>query len=224
MLQGTPSQRALMDNFRCRHLLFSAANGSAHATCGDGKILKALVDGERFLKRFQASMSAATQQLVLDLLQNAFSSHVAFAVLGSVQSMSHEGARSMWRDGLQCHTAPSTSIRGVVEPHTQPESLMMASRVLEQQMAYSTEHDTQVAKEDCVAYPTSVRNGNAKLLQQIDMQSATQRVHHWSPLNEEVSFIYTQKDTSLCMFETPKDRHVFPWLEVNARFGVIDRL
>ena len=51
--QGTPEQQRLMSSFRCRQLLFSAANGSAHATCGDWKLLRALVDGERFLKRFQ---------------------------------------------------------------------------------------------------------------------------------------------------------------------------
>ena len=51
--QGTPEQQRLMSTFRCRQLLFSAANGSAHATCGDWKLLRALVDGERFLKRFQ---------------------------------------------------------------------------------------------------------------------------------------------------------------------------
>ncbi|CAJ1442403.1 unnamed protein product [Effrenium voratum] len=97
MLQGTPEQQHLMASFRCRQLLFSAANGSAHATCGDWKLLRALVDGERFLKRFQASMSAATQNLALDLLQNALSSRLAYAVLGSVQSLTHEGARIMWR-------------------------------------------------------------------------------------------------------------------------------
>ena len=51
--QGTLEQQRLMSTFRCRQLLFSAANGSAHATCGDWKLLRALVDGERFLKRFQ---------------------------------------------------------------------------------------------------------------------------------------------------------------------------
>ncbi|CAE7488727.1 unnamed protein product [Symbiodinium microadriaticum] len=121
MLQGTPEQQRLMGNFRCRQLLYSAANGSAHATCGDWKLLRALVDGERFLKRFQASMSAATQNLALDLLQNAMSSRLAYAVLGSVQSLTHQGARTMWRDGQHCPRAPSTSIRGVVEEHTIPD-------------------------------------------------------------------------------------------------------
>lgn len=223
MLQGTPKQQRLMDSFRCRQLLFSAANGSAHATCGDWKLLRALVDGERFLKRFQASMSAATQNLALDLLQNALSSRLAFAVLGSVQSLTHEGARKMWRDGQHCHRAPTTSIRGIVEPHTLPECLMMLSNVLLQQMDYSKHQDTQVAAEEAVAHPIGISNSNADHLKLVDMQSAPQRTHHWSPLNEEVKFLTTTKDEPLAMFDTPKDRHIFPWLEVNARFGVIDR-
>ena len=74
----------------------------------------------------QASMSAATQNLALDLLQNVLSSRLAYAVLGSVQSLTHEGARTMWRDGQHAH-APSTSMRGVVESHTLPECLMFVS-------------------------------------------------------------------------------------------------
>jgi len=223
MLQGTPEQQRLMGNFRCRQLLYSAANGSAHATCGDWKLLRALVDGERFLKRFQASMSAATQNLALDLLQNAMSSRLAYAVLGSVQSLTHQGARTMWRDGQHCPRAPSTSIRGVVEEHTIPECLMMLSNVILQQMDYSQRQDTQVAVEEAVAHPTSIRNANADLLRQVDIRSAIQRTHHWSPLREEVLFLMTAKDDPLGMFDAPKDRHVFPWLEVNARFGVIER-
>lgn len=222
MLQGTPEQQRLMSSFRCRQLLFSAANGSAHATCGDWKLLRALVDGERFLKRFQASMSAATQNLALDLLQNALSSRLAYAVLGSVQSLTHEGARTMWRDGQHAH-APSTSMRGVVESHTLPECLMFVSNIILQQMDYSQRQDTQVAVEEAVAYPTSIRNANAELLKRVDMRSAIQRTHHWSPLHEEVLFLTTSGDDPLAMFDTPKDRHVFPWLEVNTRFGVIQR-
>jgi hypothetical protein len=164
MLQGTPHQQALMETFRCRQLLFSAANGSAHATCGDWKLLRALIDGERFLKRFQASMSAATQGLALDMLQNLMSSRIAYAVLGSVQSLTHEGARRMWRDGQHCHRAPTTSIRAITEPHTLPECLIMLLNVLNQQMDYSKHHDTQVAVEEAVAHPTSIRNANSELL------------------------------------------------------------
>ena len=35
--------------------------------------------------------------------------------------------------------------------------------------------------------------------------------------------ITTERDVERCVFYAPKDRHVFPWVEVNARFGVIER-
>ena len=148
------------------------------------------------------------------------------------------------------------------------------SNIILQQMDYSQRQDTQVAVEEAVAYPTSIRNANAELLKRVDMRSAIQRTHHWSPLHEEVLgrcmylewsqkghiwkfeticigyhwitlgfckpvrklfrmgrrglhgqvlFLTTSGDDPLAMFDTPKDRHVFPWLEVNTRFGVIQR-
>merc|ERR1712012_636473 len=107
---------------------------------------------------------------------------------------------------------------------TQPECLLMLSNVLRKQMEYSAEHDTQVAVEECVASPIGIKNANAELLSRIDMRSAVQRTHHWSPLKEDVTFLATRRDDPLAMFDTPKDRHVFPWLEVNARFGIITRV
>ena len=60
------------------------------------------------------------------------------------------------------------------------------SNIILQQMDYSQRQDTQVAVEEAVAYPTSIRNANAELLKRVDMRSAIQRTHHWSPLHEEV--------------------------------------
>jgi hypothetical protein len=47
------------------------------------------------------------------------------------------------------------------------------------------------------------------------------RTHHWSPLKEEVEFIRTPRDHNLATFDCAKDRHIFPWVDVNARFGFI---
>jgi len=222
MLQGTPQQQQLMSSFRCRQLICSAANGSALATSSDLKIVRALIDGERFIKRFQTTMSSETQQLVLGVLQSGLSSRVAFAVFGSVQSLTHEGARRMWRDDQHCYRAPTTSIRGVVEKHTQPESLLLLSNWLGHDGMEN--HDTQVVLGDAVGHPKVVKNPNAELLARTDMQSAVQRTHHWSPLKEEVLFITTEDDSNLAMFDTPKDRHIFPWIDINTRFGIIERL
>ena len=41
-------------------------------------------------------------------------------------------------------------------------------------------------------------------------------------MNEEVKFVSTQKDDELGIFLCAKDRHVFPWVDVNARFGFIE--
>ena len=49
-----------------------------------------------------------------------------------------------------------------------------------------------------------------------------QRTHHWSPLNEEVKFVATAQDAEYGTFLCAKDRHVFPWVDVNARFGFIE--
>lgn len=50
---------------------------------------------------------------------------------------------------------------------------------------------------------------------------AIQRTHHWSPLSDEVKFVETQRDVEHGTFLCAKDRHVFPWCDVNARFGFI---
>ena len=45
--------------------------------------------------------------------------------------------------------------------------------------------------------------------------------HHWSPLSEEVEFVRTKRDVQQASFECAKDRHIFPFVDVNARFGII---
>merc|ERR1712083_1192597 len=115
-------------------------------------------------------------------------------MLGSMQSLTHEGARRMWRDGQHCQWAPTTSMVGNVEPHTLPECLQLLANVLKQQMEYSQDHDTQVAVEEAAGHPISMQNTNAERLAQVDMRSAVQRTHHWSPLREEVMFTTTPED------------------------------
>ena len=45
------------------------------------------------------------------------------------------------------------------------------------------------------------------------------RTHHWSPLKDEVAFISTSRDHDLASFDCAKDRHIFPWVDVNAQIG-----
>lgn len=40
-------------------------------------------------------------------------------------------------------------------------------------------------------------------------------------MDYEVEFVRTKKDIEMASFDCAKDRHVFPWVEVNKRFGFI---
>jgi hypothetical protein len=108
-----------------------------------------------------------------------------------------------------------------LEEHTTPEALEMITSVLTKQSG-SPLHDSQVHAFDAVGHPTYYLNRNGRLLEKCDVgQASIQRTHHWSPLNEEVAFIKTPRDDNIACFECAKDRHVFPWVDVNVRFGII---
>jgi hypothetical protein len=113
-----------------------------------------------------------------------------------------------------------TVMRGVLEPHTTPESLDMLSNQLSKQSG-STLHDSQVHVYDAVGHPIYVRNRNMRILKQTDMGGAIQRTHHWSPLSDEVEYVKTNRDVIQASFDCAKDRHIFPFVDVNARFGII---
>jgi hypothetical protein len=75
---------------------------------------------------------------------------------------------------------------------------------------------------DAVGHPVYHHNQNGQILEKCDVgQASIQRTHHWSPLNDEVDFVATPRDAQMACFECAKDRHVFPWVDVNARFGFI---
>ena len=114
----------------------------------------------------------------------------------------------------------ATVLRGVLEPHTTPESLDMLSNQLSKQSG-SVLHDSQVHVYDAVGHPIYVRNRNMRILKQTDMGGSIQRTHHWSPLSDEVEYVKTNRDVLQASFDCAKDRHIFPFVDVNARFGII---
>jgi hypothetical protein len=78
---------------------------------------------------------------------------------------------------------------------------------------------------DAVGYPVYHINRNGKILRKCAIgEGAIQRTHHWSPLSDEVEFVETAKDVEMASFDCAKDRHIFPWVEVNKRFGFIQFL
>ena len=111
-----------------------------------------------------------------------------------------------------------------MEDHTTPESLLMLSKLLTKQSG-SHLHDSQVHAYDAVGYPVYHHNRNGSILKRCAIGEGTvQRTHHWSPLSDEVEFVQTTKDIKMGSFDCAKDRHVIPWVEVNARFGFIKRV
>ena len=100
----------------------------------------------------------------------------------------------------------------------------MLSKLLTKQSG-SHLHDSQVHAYDAVGYPVYHHNRNGSILKRCAIGEGTvQRTHHWSPLSDEVEFVQTTKDIKMGSFDCAKDRHVYPWVEVNARFGFIKRV
>jgi hypothetical protein len=115
---------------------------------------------------------------------------------------------------------PTTTIRGVVRDEIRPEALDMLSNVLTLQMADDA-HDSQVMCAEAVGHPLHVQHAQADAMRACDVGSMPQISHHWSPLRKATELITTQRDRDRAVYDFPKDRHVMPWVEVNARFGVI---
>ncbi|HEY3445527.1 MAG TPA: hypothetical protein VGK67_04140 [Myxococcales bacterium] len=220
LLGGTPSRRALLDRLVCRNFLFSAINGSAHGSCGNEKLLRAMVEGELFLKHYQAVFSSSIIENFNRALDSALNLPMLSVILGSVDSLSHEGVVALARDGQFLPHVPSSTVRGAVVEETVPEALEMLSHVITRQVRGAL-HDTQVTLVSAVGHPNRVATPAARVLECCDMGSLAQSCHHWSPLLHETAFVTTERDRARAIYDYPKDRHLFPWIEVNARFGTI---
>ncbi len=220
---GTPEQQALLKGLRCRNLLFGAHNGSAHGTCSNFKLQRALEEGEYFLKHYQALFSAAAIDQALKGIRLILDSRFFVHVLGGAESVSHEVCVGLARDGQYLGHVPTSTVRGVVEEEYLPEALEFLSHVLTHQVS-GERHDTQVTLPSSVGYPNLVVNEYTRLMEACDMGSTPQATHHWSPLLHETAFITTERDIERAIYDFPKDRHIMPWIEVNARFGIIERV
>ncbi|MBI4700775.1 MAG: hypothetical protein HY744_06365 [Deltaproteobacteria bacterium] len=218
---GTPEQQDKLARLRCRNLLFSALNGSAHGTCGDWKFLRAMAEADRILKHYQAVLSAPAIRFFLSNMKLLLDSQMFVRMMGGVESLSHEGVRALHRDGQFVAAAPTCIVRGIVERENLPEALELLSNVLTKQLG-SADHDTQVEVHEAVGHSVLIDNPNARVLERCDMGALVQRCHHWSPLVRETEFVTTERDRRQHIYDLPKDRHVFPWIDVCARFGLIE--
>ena len=220
MLCGTPAQRKLISHLACRQLLFSACNGSAHGSCSDAKAQKLIVMGEDAFKYHQGYFSKGFITFVLGALNSAMDSAASLKALGGAASMLPSGCRAFWREAQHKADVPTCVMRAVLERHTTPEALEMLSASLSRQTG-SELHDSQVHVHDAVGHPVYTKNRNGTILERCDMGGSVQRTHHWSPLYKEVEFVSTKRDDEAMSFHCAKDRHIFPFVDVNARFGVI---
>lgn len=225
LLSGTPAQQSEIlspqTGLVCRQLLFSAANGSRHGPASNKKMQRLIVMMEEFFKYQQGYVSRALQSTFLEVIINFMDSAQFQKLMGGVQTFMSDGARAFWREAQHLPHVPTCTLRGVLEEHTTPECLEMVANMLTKQ-AGSELHDSQVHVFDAIGHPVYHNNRNARLLERCDVgQGAIQRTHHWSPLSDEVSFVATQRDAEMALFECAKDRHVFPWVDVNVRFGFI---
>lgn len=225
LLSGSPLQQKYLVNEKsglaCRQILFSAANGSMHGPASDKKVQKLIVMCEEFFKYQQGYTSRALASTVLEALTGAMDSAAFQKVIGGAESFLTEGCRAFWRESQQLAHVPTCVVRGVMEEHTTPECLEMISNLLTKQSG-SALHDSQVHVYDAVGYPVYHQNRNGRLLKKCAVgDGAVQRTHHWSPLSDEVEWVRTTKDIEKASFDCAKDRHLFPWLDVNVRFGFV---
>jgi len=223
MISGTPDQQKVItgDNgLVCRQLLFSAANGSMHGPATEAKVHQLITMCEDFLKYQQGYFSRAFISTTIDVLNSGLDSSAFQKFLGGTKSFLPYASRTFWREAQHLPHIPTCVIRGVLEPHTTPESLDMLSNTLTKQSG-SALHDSQVHVYDAVGHPVYFKNRNGRILKSTDMGGAVQRTHHWSPLSEEVEYVRTDRDVEQGVFDCAKDRHIFPFCDVNARFGII---
>ncbi len=220
LMGGTPGQREAMERLVCRNLLYSAANGSVHGSSGSVKFLRAMVDGELFLKHYQALYSREFMDLVFRGMKAMMDSSMFVQTLGGTHSLTLERARLLHRDGQFATWVPSSTVRGVIPRAELPETLEYLY-FCHRRLMPEGGCDSQVYEGDTLARATRVVNGYTRAFEACDMGSAVLSAHHWFPLTVEVEFLTTERDRRLAVYDAPKDIHVFPWVEVNARFGRI---
>jgi hypothetical protein len=178
--------------------------------------------GEDFFKSQAGYFSRAFSTTVLESLNSILDSAHFHKIMGGAQSFLEDGCRTFWREAQHLSYVPTCTLRGVLEEHTTPECLEMLSNLLTKQSG-SPLHDSQVHVFDAVGYPVYHHNRNGRVLKKCNVGAgAIQRTHHWSPLFDEVDFVTTSKDIELASFDCAKDRHIFPWVDVNVRFGFIN--
>ncbi|MCB1159000.1 MAG: hypothetical protein KDK45_15985, partial [Leptospiraceae bacterium] len=207
---------------KSRNFLYGATNGSVHGDTANLKYFRFTKQIELLARDYKRNFSPYLQELMFEAISLLMVSRRFVHITGGMSSVSSKASINLALYGQFDDTVPSSSVRGVVDKSTLPEANEMLSNLLSIQSG-NKNHDTQVEVEDAVPYFTHADTKSSRLLKKNDMGSFIQATHHWAPLFKEVDFLTTERDLELAIYDTPKDRHVFPWIEVNARFGIIKR-
>ncbi|MCB1189038.1 MAG: hypothetical protein H7A23_13820 [Leptospiraceae bacterium] len=222
MIGGTPVQRKKIELLKTRNFLYGAANGSVHGDTANLKYFRFAKQIELLVRDYKKNLSPYFQELLFEVISLVVASRRLVHITGGMSSVSSKASLNLAIYGQFGSDIPSSSVRGVVDKSTLPEANEMLSNLLAIQSG-NKNHDTQVEVQDAVPYFTHLDTDVSKMLKKNDMGSFIQATHHWAPLLEEVEFLTTERDRELAIYDTPKDRHVFPWIEVNARFGIIKK-
>jgi len=220
---GTPDQQEVLRRLVGRQLIYSAANGSVHGTCGAHKMRLAMEQGERFLKHYQVLYSQSLIDGFLRAVQVLLDSRHFVEVLAGAHSLTLERAVALHRDGQFATWVPTTVTRGIADLEHCPEVLEWLWWMHTHQLPGAL-HDSQVPFDEAVGHATRVRNHRTEEMARCEIPSAVQRAHHWSPLTAEIEMITTPRDRERAVYGSPKDRHVVPWIEALARFGRVPRV
>jgi len=220
---GTPDQQEALGRLVGRQLIYSAANGSVHGTCGAQKMRLAMEQGERFLKHYQVLYSQSLIDGFLRAVQVVLDSRHFVEVLAGAHSLTLERAVALHRDGQFATWVPTSVTRGITDLDHCPEVLEWLWWMHTHQLPGAL-HDSQVPFDEAVGHATRVRNLRTEEMARCEIPSAVQRAHHWSPLTAEIERITTPRDRERAVYRSPKDRHVVPWIEALARFGRIPRI
>ncbi len=223
LMASTPEDRAKLNNLVARHFLFSALNGSPHATAGVEILRNTLIGVEKVLKSYSAITSTPFTEFIFDLIRKTLDAPIITMSLNSVESLSIDGLEQLSRDGQYTPSVISTEVQGVADVCIPEVLYYMTSHFYDQTrsdaLPNGTPNDSQVGIDAAHGYFPFNRNDSVDILRRESIPSCTLNAHHWFPLYEEVQFIETPLDVQNAVYHAPKDTMLFPAIETLILFG-----
>lgn len=220
LMSGTPDEQALLQNLVARLFLYSAGAGSAHGTSGMLKYKRALIEGEKMLKHYQGLLSRESVESLLRLLRAFLESRTFIKTIAGAHSLTIERAYILHRDGQFKKDCLSSCVRAIVEEDQCPDALLYLYNIHKKLMP-DCPCDSQVSCDEAVPYSKRVQTPWSVVLKKTALESKPLATHHWAPVSYEIENLKSIRDEERGVYMFPKDVHIFPWVWLNARFGMI---